>query len=367
MNVLLVDPFYGGSHKQWAEGWKSHSRHSIHVVGLPGKNWRWRLIGSAPIIAQRMQEVPLPDVIVYSSMANVTAIRGLLPVEWQAVPSALYMHENQLVYPKSISRGEKPKRDSAVEVIQIYSALAVDRIWFNSYFHKSSFLSAISDFLDRFPDYHWAEQAQAIDQKSGVLYVGIQAPEEKNRQERPKEPSSPIILWNHRWDFDKDPVAFFKLLIRLADRGVPFQLVALGKHQGAHELGFLERAKNRLQSHILHWGFVEDKRLYFQLLDMADVLPVTSRQDFFGISTVEAIARNTFPLLPQRLAFPEHIPEDLQVEHLYTGMRDLEEKLTTYLNAPRLISPELKAHISRYYWPNIVANYDNAVDAVCDL
>jgi len=367
MNVLLVDPFLGGSHKQWAEGWKKHSRHTLTIVGLPGRNWKWRLMGSAPVLVQKMQSAPTPDVIIYTSMANVAVIRGLLPQKWQSIPSALYMHENQLVYPQYIDSGKRPKSVPELEIIQILSTLAVDRVWFNSYFHKRSFLSAIPDFLHRFPDYRWLDRVESIEQKSEVLYVGIEAPEPKSPEVSFEKDKPPIILWNHRWDFDKDPIAFFKMLFRLSDRSIPFRLIAVGANSGNYDSSFIEQAEKRIRSHIMHWGYLQDKSEYNKLLGQADVLPVTSRQDFFGISTVEAIARNTFPLLPDRLAFPEHIPEQLKGQHLYKGMRELEEKLSHYLQAPRSVSQELRSHISKYYWTNIIEEYDEKVELLAQL
>ena len=32
--VLLVEPFLGGSHRAWAEGWQQHSRHDVDILCL---------------------------------------------------------------------------------------------------------------------------------------------------------------------------------------------------------------------------------------------------------------------------------------------------------------------------------------------
>ena len=31
-----------------------------------------------------------------------------------------------------------------------------------------------------------------------------------------------VILWNHRWEYDKNPESFFKLLFKLADQNIDF-------------------------------------------------------------------------------------------------------------------------------------------------
>ena len=38
---------------------------------------------------------------------------------------------------------------------------------------------------------------------------------------------------------------------------------------------------------------------------MSDILPITSNQDFFGGSIIEAMYCETTPLLPKRLTYPE--------------------------------------------------------------
>jgi glycosyltransferase involved in cell wall biosynthesis len=365
MHILVVDPFLGGSHKQWAEAWQAHSRHSVDIVGLPGKFWKWRLIGSAPVLVEAMLKHPRPDVLIYSSMANAAVISGLLPLEWQSIPSAMYMHENQLLYTAYLKSDQRPKRSPELEIINILSCLAVDQIWFNSTFHRKSFLAAIPEFLSRFPDYTWVDKVDEIEQKALLLYVGIEAPEPNALSGSFSQATThtPIILWNHRWDFDKDPAAFFNLLIRLSDRGLPFRLIATGE-MTTYDPKFITDVRRRLSQHIVHWGYVEDKKTYYQYLHQADVLPVTSRQEFFGISVVEAIARGVFPLLPHRLAYPEHIPEAFHEAHLYKGMKELEAKLAVYLQRPQSLPAEIEAHISRYYWSNIRSAYDARVDSL---
>jgi hypothetical protein len=93
------------------------------------------------------------------------------------------------------------------------------------------------------------------------------------------------------------------------------------------------------------------------------VYPVTAIQDFFGISVVEAIEHGNFPLLPDRLAYPEHIPAALKEMHLYRGLRSLEEKLSQYLLHPKPISHQLIEQVEVYYWTRIIDQYDTAFES----
>ncbi|MGD9334817.1 MAG: DUF3524 domain-containing protein, partial [Desulfobacterales bacterium] len=39
MKFLFLEPFFGGSHKDFAQGLVSHSRHRIDLVALPARFW----------------------------------------------------------------------------------------------------------------------------------------------------------------------------------------------------------------------------------------------------------------------------------------------------------------------------------------
>jgi glycosyltransferase involved in cell wall biosynthesis len=78
-----------------------------------------------------------------------------------------------------------------------------------------------------------------------------------------------------------------------------------------------EKAKSRLGHRIIHWGYADDFEEYARLLWKADILPVTSNQDFFGGSVVEAMYCGCFPMLPNRLAYSEHLLEEQKQQCLY--------------------------------------------------
>ena len=52
MNILIIEPYYTGSHKQWVDGYKKFSKHEIKILSLKGQFWKWRMHGGAITLAK---------------------------------------------------------------------------------------------------------------------------------------------------------------------------------------------------------------------------------------------------------------------------------------------------------------------------
>ena len=109
----------------------------------------------------------------------------------------------------------------------------------------------------------------------------------------------------------KNPELFFNSLLQLKEENIQFKLIVLGQSYSKIPSIF-KAAKNNFSNQILHFGYAPSFEDYAKLLWQSDILPVTSNQDFFGGSVVEAIYCNNYPILPNRLAYPEHIPKSDQ-------------------------------------------------------
>lgn len=363
MKITLLEPFFTGSHQQWAEGLQVHSQHDIELLTLKGKFWKWRMHGGAITLARLFnQEAQLPDLVLASDMLDLSTFKGLAkPGTYR---TALYFHENQLTYPWSPTDQDKRLgRDTHYGFINLASALAADRIFFNSLYHQTSFLNALPDFLKQFPDYQELECVAQITRKSQVLPLGMRL-ERFNRYRSAERENSPVILWNHRWEYDKNPAAFFEALYHLQESEVDFRVVVLGEAFERSPAVF-EAARVRLADHILHWGYVETFQEYAYWLWKADILPVTAIQDFFGGSTVEAIYCDCYPVLPQRLAYQEHIPPSLHTEHLYQDEEDLGFFLEhLILNIERIRKKHFQPFVAKYDWSARIADYDLAFESL---
>ncbi|MDX1407932.1 MAG: DUF3524 domain-containing protein [Saprospiraceae bacterium] len=355
--IAAFEGFYGGSHRQWLDQLAQHSAHQFRLFTLPDRFWKWRMHGGAVTLADQFLRSGLrPDLILATDMIDLNVLLGLIRSRVSGVPVALYMHENQLTYPWSATDPDPDAgRDHHYGFINYTSALAADQVWFNSTYHMASFLEALPAFLRMFPDHQNQETVAAIRHKSIVVPLGIDL-RSLDTAPIPDRAGVPAILWNHRWEFDKQPDTFFKVLFKLADAGHPFQLIVLGT-KGEKYPPVFDAARERLHDHIVHWGPVNTRTEYAAWLGRADLLPVTAIQDFFGISVVEAMYCDVYPLLPDRLAYPEHVPGQYRAAHLYTDEHDLLKRLSQLLSEGIPNTP-VRDWVRHYDWQHQVDHYD---------
>jgi len=364
MKILLLEPYYGGSHRAWADGYAAHSGHDVRLLCLQARFWKWRMQGGALTLAERARAMQFsPNVILASDMLNLPAFLGLTRRSLHDVPVALYFHENQLTYPYPPGQ----KRDLTYGMINWLSMLAADCIFFNSSYHLEDWFEELPRLLKHFPDYGHVHHIERVRAKSLVLPVGCDlrrlAP--LNAPRPPAPPGPPMILWNQRWEYDKDPDTFFRALYALADAGVPFRVALAGKsyRQTAPEFA---AARERLGERVVHCGYAEADR-YAELLHQADVVVSTAIHEFFGISVIEAVHCGCFPVLPRRLSYLEVIRPVHHEACLYDDFEDLVERLRwvlTHIEEARALAERIRHTVARFDWERIAPSYDEAMDTV---
>lgn len=306
MHVLYAEPYDGGSHASFTQALVGGLQARFTRVTLPGRHWKWRMRGFAPWAALARPDALAADadLLFASSYVPLAELVGLAP--WLArIPRLYYFHENQLAYPVT----EERERDGHFGFTQLVSCLAATACVFNSAHNRDSFLNAASDLLARMPDAVPPGWVETIAARSEVLPVPVALPEAPPAPEREPAGSDdrragPIILWNHRWEHDKNPDGFFAALFRLADAGAPFRLAVCGK-RFAREPEIFERARQRLRPRIVHWGTCETEPEYHALLARAHVCVSTAHHEFFGIAMIEATHFGAHPVVPDRLSYPE--------------------------------------------------------------
>jgi len=370
MRIFLMEPYFTGSHRTWAEGYKQHSRHDVEILSLEGRYWKWRMHGGAVSLAKFfMEQNSNPDLILATDMLDLTTFLSLTRERTAQIPAAVYFHENQISYPWSAGdRDILQKRDKHYGFINYVSALAANAVLFNSSYHRESFLYELPKLLRHFPDYRELFNIQAIEAKSFVLHLGMDLSTLDAYRLDPESQSNgykaPVILWNNRWEYDKNPYDFFKALDIISEKGFDFQLVVLGENFKLRPDVF-DRTQEKHKSRILQFGYVENRKEYVNWLCSSDILPVTSNQDFFGMSVVEAVYCGIHPLLPRRLSYPEILPPEKFPLNYYDSFENLVEKLTELVSNPNLVrNIDSKEHLKKFSWETKAPEYDDFLESL---
>ena len=367
MNILLIEPYFTGSHSAWAKGFQKYSSHKVDILKMSGHYWKWRMHGGAVSLANKfLNGNYTPDLILATDMLDLTTFLALTKSKTFKTKTAIYFHENQLSYPWSpTDRDVANKRDVHYGFINYSSALAADKIFFNSNYHKDSFIDEVTKMLKGFPDNHELSSINIIKKKSSVLHLGMDL--KKFKKYKPNHISKnrkPLILWNHRWEYDKNPKDFFDVLIQLSNKGLKFEVAILGENFSQSPKEF-QNAKKELGKKIIHFGYCKDFSAYAKWLWRSDIVPITSNQDFFGGSLVEAMYCNCYPIIPNRLAYPEHFPYQDRAIYIYNTQQELATKLeSAIVNVEKTRTAKISNYVEKYDWNQLISRYDEEVQKI---
>ena len=360
MNIIYIEPYYSGSHKRWIDSYKKHSNHNVKILHLPGNKWKWRMHGGAITLANQFLKLNEKiDIILCSDFLNLPVFKSICDKAIKDIPVVMYFHENQLSYPWSPEDQDiELKRDLHYHYINYTSSLVSNLNLFNSNYHLESYINSLYKYLKKMPDFNNFESIKEIEKKSSVLYIGCEL-EKFNQYKIDRKNKKPLILWNHRWEFDKNPELFFQTLFKLKEEGFDFELAILGERFKDYP-DIFNQAKSLLSKNIVHFGYCDKFKDYAKWLWKADLLPITSNQDFFGISIVEAVFCNTYPILPERLSYTELFDLSSNPSIFYKKDNELYQKIKKYLSNSSLKN-DFK-YLEKFEWKNISNEYDLLFD-----
>lgn len=365
LEILALEPYAARSHREFLSGLSRASRHDWEIETLPARKWKWRLRTSSLHYARSILDRDRrPDLLFVSDFLNLAELQALLGARGVHLPAAIYFHENQLTYP--LQPGESV--DYQFALTHFHAMLTAEGVAFNSDYHRREFMGALEALLRLVPDTETRSWFETLADKTVVLPLGTDAPR------RPPAGTSPhpTILWNHRWEYDKNPSAFFAALEALVDRGESFRVRLLGERFRTLPAE-LARLHTLLGPRLLDDGFVESRSQYLEQVASAHIAVSTAHHEFFGLGTLEAIRSGLLPVLPDDLAYPELLPPDPAVRDLCLYARDenLAQRLARALDVARTGAnseerESLGRSTDRFAWPELVARYDSWLESIID-
>lgn len=358
--LLILEPYYGGSHKLFLQGLQDTIQCDSTLLTLPARKWKSRMQLSALWFVQELQQLPVArrsfDTVLCSTFVDVAVLRALLQTVqgWNSSTRILtYFHENQFSYPGQFT-------DPGIQQfasINFTTAMASDSCAFNSYYNLNSFLDGIRHRLRKISDMKMHYCEEEIRNRSVVLYPGMDYESIDDSRNRAIDDSGiPVVVWNHRWEHDKGPAFFFEALRMLKGNGVVFRLIVLGE-SFARQPACFEEAEKEFSEEIIHFGYAESREQYASLLRQGDVVVSTARHEFFGIAILEGVRAGCYPLLPDDLSYPELYGK----AYLYNAgeLSHLVKRLTGILTDPDIRNREemyIESH--GFEWQQCKADYE---------
>ncbi len=368
-DIVFLEAYDAGSHRAFRRGLEARSGHRVRSLTLPGRFWKWRMRGAAAWYADLLNAEPDQpvDLFFVTGFVNVADLRGLLAHPLDRVPILLYMHENQLTYPLS----PEEEFDFHFGFTSIISTMAADRVVFNSEWHRELYLDAVPAFLNRMPEAVPRQVADRLRPRCSVLGVGLDRPplpasHFPQYRGGASEPDTgpgwprgerPLIIWNHRWEFDKRPDLFSAAVAQLLARGLDFEVALLGESRG-QEQSFIP-LREQLGERCVAFGHQDSRADYDAWLARGDIVVSCAEQEYFGIAVAEAIHAGCYPVLPRDQVYPSLYGTRCKGRHFYEGPEDLVALLADLIaghDCGHICS--LDQDVDPYCWDRLAPEFD---------
>jgi hypothetical protein len=304
LDILALEPFYGGVRKAMLETVMRCSRHRWTLLKLPPRRIERRLSAAAHWFAEQLSRhwAGKLDLLFTSEALNLADLLRLVP-ELVDKPSVVYFHNNQLPDP------DGPESKSAFDLVNLNTAQSAHELWFNSEFHVNLFAYRAAAMVERHPELSSRNPVPEMLAKSRVMpppfdlhmASNIQLSNPVKRQER-------TVFVSTR-DADMDLLNLG--LQTLAMRGERFDLITVGP---------LEKLSNAFPR-----TAIDENDEYGQTAALlkADIFLSAQRWSPIDLFAIRALTAGCWPVLPDDGVYPEMIPKGLRGRCLYDGSPDM--------------------------------------------
>lgn len=299
LDILALEPFFGGGRRLMLETLIRCSRHRWTLLKLPPRRIERRLQAAAHWFAEQLSRhwVGRVDVLFTSEALNLADFYRVIPALARK-PSVVYFHSNQLPDPNATG-GNK------LDFVNLNSATAATEIWFNSLFHLRTFLNRATALVERHPELSSRDPMSSITSKTQLMpppvdFSSIHELRQSGQIRRDKH----TIFVDTR---DADVRLLNAACGLLTRRGESFQLITVGP---------LEDLSPDLQRTTLPES---DQAAHAQAMLQSGAMISTKRNALSDHHAVCALACGCWPVFPNSGVYPELLPKFLHSSCLYDG------------------------------------------------
>ena len=300
LDILAIEPFYGGARRQMLQTMMRLSRHHWTLLKLPARRVERRLAASARWFAELVGRLEMArvDLLFTSEMMNLTELQRMVPRLGRR-PSIVYFHDNQTPLLEQETTGP-------LDLINLNNAMASTEIWFNSQYHQDNFLHKTSVMVGRIPEIAGSSPVMELRGKSRV----IPPPVDLGRIVAASN-TGPLVYRDARTLFvdlrDADVNLLLEVLWRLETRGEHFNLITVGADKDLPR--GLRRTKLHERDEIGQYRAMREASIYLGLR--------------YGATTdeliVPALSAECWPVVPDAGLYAELVPPMLHMSCLHDG------------------------------------------------
>jgi hypothetical protein len=293
LDILALEPFYGGVRKTMLETVMRCSRHRWTLLKLPPRRMERRLSAAAHWFAEQLSRhwAGQLDLLFTSEAMNLADLLRLLPM-LEKKPSVVYFHSNQLPRP------EQPENYSVNDLVNLNTAQCAGELWFNSEFHLREFTRRAKALVERHRELSSRDPIPELLAKSRLVTPPIELGQPVASVARQKR----LIFVDTR---DADMTLLNLGLATLSRRGEAFELVTVGP--------LVELSRDFARTTVPE----SDDAAQAKALLRAETFLSAQRGAPADLYAVKALASNCWPILPDDGVYREMIPRKLHEGCLY--------------------------------------------------
>lgn len=346
LDIVALEPFYGGVRKQTLELLSRHSRHRWTVFKLPARRLERRLSTAAQWFTQQIARTPhlKCDVLFTSDAMNLADFLRLNPT-FGHKPSVAYFYCNQL-------EGQAVA-DQQARLALLSTISSATEVWFNSLYHMRGFLSHAAALYDAHPELGGKQPLRDVVGKSQLIHPPVEiVPPARDSKEVDAERKGRTLCLDNREGADS--ALFIGALQEIANRREPVALHILGRPlEGIPEGIPTTTVDMKNEADVVR--ALRRCEIYISAHPCMEFEPLAMR----------AMACGCIPILLKEGFYSEFLPSALHSWCLYDrGSAEMLNRIMDlwYLRRPAVARKELDCIFERYIPIQATRNFDKRME-----